>query len=270
VEKNRRHKKVKTKTLDLLIKIVFFIVIFTGGYTVYDTYYEADTVKIANWNLQIFGQSKASNINLMQTYISIIEKYDIVFVQEIRDKSETAFSQLCLMLQNYSCVTSSRAGRTNNKEQYGVIYKNEIGIISFEDFNPDKKDRWERPPIKIKFNISNYELIVYNIHTKPEDVKRELNYLENVVSNSGNVLILGDLNADCSYYNNEKQIEFNSWNWEIKDYEDTTVGNSNCAYDRIILNNDAKQEYKSDGIYKKQITNDVSDHYLVWVELKII
>jgi deoxyribonuclease-1-like protein len=260
---------MKKKTLNSLIKIVFTIVILLGSYTVYDNFYSADTVKIANWNLQIFGQAKASDFELMKIYIDKIDDYDIVFVQEIRDASDTAFPKLCSMLVNYSCLSSSRAGRTSSKEQYGVIYKNGINITSFKDYNPDFQDRWERPPIEVSFNINGYYLTVYNIHTKPDDVQKELDYLEGVAINNEKVIILGDLNADCSYYNNEKEIEFDNWNWLIEDNEDTTVSATDCAYDRIILNNDAYEEYSNKGIYKKDITKDVSDHYLVWVELKV-
>jgi len=261
---------MKKKTLNSLIKIIAFLVVLTGGYTVYDNYsYNADTIKIANWNLQIFGQSKASNPELMSFYSSVIDDYDIIFVQEIRDKEGTAFPKLCSMLINYTCETSSRAGRTDSKEQYGIIYKNGINLTNLYDYNPDTQDRWERPPVKADFNINGYQLIIYNIHTKPEDVQSELNYLEEVAVTTGNVIVLGDLNADCSYYNNEQQTEFDSWNWLITDNQDTTSSNSNCAYDRILLNSDANAEYKSDGIYKKEITTEISDHYLVWVEMKI-
>jgi len=259
---------MKKKTLNLFIGVVMFVAVLLGGYVVYE-HYDSETIKIANWNLQVFGQTKANNLGLMQIYSEIIEDYDIIFVQEIRDSSQMAFPKLCSMLQNYSCMSSSRAGRTSSKEQYGVIYKNEINLIDFKDYNPDSQDRWERPPIKIIFNIEDYSFTVYNIHIKPEDVQEELNYLEDVVSDAGNVLILGDLNADCSYYKNEEQTEFNDWNWLVKDDEDTTSSDSDCAYDRIILNGDAYEEYVRDGIYKKGITTDVSDHYLVWVEMKI-
>lgn len=224
-------------------------------------------MKIANWNLQIFGQEKSSNPELMQIYTEKINNYDIIFVQEIRDSSGSAFSKLCSQLQNYSCLSSSRAGSSDSKEQYGVIYKKGINVTEFKDFNPDS--RWERPPIKILFDITGYSVSVYNIHTKPENVQEELFNLENVVENFGNVIVLGDLNADCSYYNNEKQNEFDSWNWIIKDSDDTTTAKSSCAYDRIILNSDAEKEFKNYGIDKNKITTEVSDHYLVWLEMKL-
>src|SRR6056297_464714 len=43
-----------------------------------------DYLSLANWNLQIFGVSKASDQELMNDYASIISDYDIVFIQEIR------------------------------------------------------------------------------------------------------------------------------------------------------------------------------------------
>ena len=203
----------------------------------------------------------------MNLYADKIDNYDIIFIQEIRDKPETAFSKLCSMLQNYTCKLSSRAGTTDYKEQYGIIYKNNIILTNFKDYNPN--NWWERPPIKTSFKIKDYELTIYNIHTKPDNVQQELFYLEQIASNNGNIIILGDLNADCSYYNSQEQTEFDEWNWIIKDNQDTTTSSTNCAYDRIILNNDAKKELEDYGIDKKQITSSVSDHYLVWVELEI-
>ncbi len=257
--------KKRTKNL---IQFILMILIGFGGYTAYESF-SGDTIKIANWNLQIFGESKASDLSLMQFYINKINNYDIIFVQEIRDSSGTAFPKLCSVLQNYSCLSSSRAGRSGSKEQYGLIYKKGINITSFTDYNPDSQDRWERPPINVLINSNGYSFRVYNIHTKPEDVQAELKNLENLVDDYGNVIILGDLNADCSYYNNGKQSEFDSWNWIISDSDDTTTAKSSCAYDRIILNSDAKQEFVSYGIDKQEITDAVSDHYLVWFELKI-
>ena len=227
------------------------------------------SIKIANWNLQIFGDTKSSNSQLMQIYSSIIEDYDIIFIQEIRDIDGSAFVDLCFLLPNYDCRISSRAGRSSSKEQYGIIYKKGIEIKEFKDFNPDSQDRWERPPVEVTFDIEGYDLIVYNIHIKPDDAKQEIDYLDDIVKINENIIILGDLNADCSYYNNPSEPDFDNWNWLIGDNEDTTSSSTNCAYDRIILNQNSYGEYLNDGIYKSGITSDVSDHYLIWVELNL-
>lgn len=227
------------------------------------------SVTIANWNLQVFGPKKASNPELLKIYAEKIEGFDIVFIQEIRDASQTAFPKLCILLPAYNCLNSSRAGRTRNKEQIGLIYKKEISLLDWQDFNHDPEDRWERPPIRVQFQIENYTFTVYNIHIKPSDVQQELGHLEALITGQGNVILLGDLNADCNYYDPDKETEFNEWHWTIKDAYDTTSSKTDCAYDRILLNDDAFEENIALGISTKNITKEVSDHYLIWTQLKI-
>ena len=83
-------------------------------------------LSIANWNLQIFGDTKAGNENLVNFYATVIKNYDVVFVQEIRDADGNAFNVLCSKLSEYNCIASSRAGRSTSKEQYGMIIKKGI------------------------------------------------------------------------------------------------------------------------------------------------
>ena len=261
-----------------LIKLFLFVLLmllvynFRGNITSYvisDTNQDQEKIRIANWNLQIFGEAKAEKNDLLNNYLDKIDNYDIVFIQEIRDISGTAFPKLCSALLEYNCLNSSRAGRTSSKEQVVIIYKKNIEIISLEDFNPDSEDRWERPPIKVVFKAKNETITVYNIHVKPDDVSTELTNLEKIVENKDKTILLGDLNADCSYYDNNKENQFDSWHWLISDEEDTTSTNSDCAYDRIILNDNLYKDLSSSGIEKQNITKDLSDHYIVWVELKI-
>lgn len=54
------------------------------------------------------------------------------------------------------------------------------------------------------------------------------------------MLFLGDFNADCSYVRAQDwaSIRLRSsevFKWLIPDSADTTVGNSDCAYDRIVV-----------------------------------
>ncbi len=262
-----------------LLTILILIVIGIGLYYV-SSNYDFDTtgnivsidnanekgIKIANWNLEIYGVTKASKEDLLNSYASKIDDYDIVFVQEIRDISDTAFDKLCAKLENYSCETSSRAGRTSSKEQYGIITKKGIKANYMIDYNPDQLDRWERPPIEVSFDMGSYNLTVFNIHIKPEDVKNELDHLDDVVKNEGYKMIIGDFNADCTYYLRNGQ-EFSDFTWVVKDNEDTTVTNTDCAYDRIILTDKAETKLLRYGI-DKNVTKEQSDHYLVWAEMR--
>ena len=235
---------------------------------------EKPAVTIAAWNLEVFGPAKAAKQNLLQEYAAIIDDFDIVIVQEIRDKQETAFKALCDYLPDYTCNLSTRAGRSQSKEQYGVLYRNmsletgkQITLMQWYDYNPDEQDRWERPPLAVTFDVEGYQFTLYGIHVKPAEVAQELRALEDIVVNEGNVIILGDVNADCGYYDAHKKKEFVAWHWIITDKEDTTVGKASCAYDRILLNDDAFAEYGTKGIVTEGIFKEHSDHYLVWVGL---
>jgi len=229
---------------------------------------ELESLKLSSWNLQIFGITKSENEDVMYTITNILKKSDIAFIQEIRNYDGIAWDRLCSRMDGYQCKISSRAGRTQSKEQYGVLYKEGIEILDWVDYNPDELDRWERPPLKVKFKKDEYEFIVYVIHTKPDNTVDEIMHLENITINVGNVIVLGDLNMDCDYYDVGKNNYFKEWYFLIEDYEDTTVNqNTRCAYDRIIVNDNAKQEIVADGIYTIGITEDVSDHYQVWANI---
>ena len=113
----------------LLVFLILLVYNFRGkitSYVVLTPDQNQETLRIANWNLQIFGKEKASNNELLNFYADKISRNDIIFIQEIRDISGTAFPKLCSALIEYSCINSSRAGRSSSKEQVGIIYKKGI------------------------------------------------------------------------------------------------------------------------------------------------
>ncbi len=52
-----------------------------------------DTIKIATFNIQIFGKSKRQKEDVMDTLTKIVRHFDIAAVQEFRDKSEKTLDQ---------------------------------------------------------------------------------------------------------------------------------------------------------------------------------
>ncbi len=222
---------------------------------------------VANWNLQIFGKAKADRNELMEYYAGKIRDYNIIIVQEIRDQSGTAFPKLCALLPEYKCIVSSPVGRSVSKEQYGVIYK-DAQLLSQKDYSPDRNADFERPPFAVVFRYGDWNFTIVTIHTKPEDVKNELAKLQELADQiGGEAIIMGDLNADCNYYNEEKNPELDLWNWAIPNTEDTTVAKTDCAYDRIIYNNAVKDNFIKYGVMR-DVNAGESDHYLVWGEFR--
>ena len=233
---------------------------------------ELPILRIISWNLQAFGPSKANNPEFMQVVDNVIGGYyDIVFFQEIRDSTGEAWKKLCSDFSKeygYSCYISHRVGSTQMKEQYGVLYLSEkVYPFLVSDENAPYVS-FERPPLIIDWQIRNadYKFTTVTVHIDPDKVREELESLEVTILRSGNVIIMGDLNADCDYYDETRKNAFTSnWAWVVPDYADTTVSNNtSCAYDRIILNADAMREYGGSGLLNPEmITKEVSDHYPV-------
>jgi endonuclease/exonuclease/phosphatase family metal-dependent hydrolase len=231
---------------------------------------QAERIRIATWNLQIFGRTKAADDALMTQYADTIGKYDLIAVQEIRDSTGEAFEELCGLLEGYSCFIGLREGRTSRKEQYGLIWKSDI--ISLMDTQEDNSslayEKWERPPMIASFKTSNWTFDLLITHIDPDEAPTEIKNLEGVAYLIiSDAIVLGDLNADCSYYDTPPE-DFTVWNWVVPDEADTTAGATDCAYDRIIVNDAAKDNFVEYGI-DTSTNSDVSDHYLVWAEFEV-
>jgi len=222
------------------------------------------SISIASWNLQIFGQSKASNETLLEYYADKLDDYDVFVVQEIRDKSGTAIEKLADRLPEYSYIISERAGTTSSKEQYAIFYNSRITLVSQHDWTEEKQGEFERPPFQATFTVSNWTFTIYTIHTKPSNVYSELTHLEELIGEpQEDTIILGDLNADGSYYDEENKEHFVNWSWVITDDMDTTVAESSNTYDRIIINSAAENNFIRAGVMD-DVTKEQSDHYLVY------
>ncbi len=219
---------------------------------------------IASWNLQIFGQSKASNETLLNYYADKLDDYDILIVQEIRDVSGTAIETLAEKFPEYEYIISERAGQSSSKEQYAVFYNDRATLIDSYDYTTEYQKVMQRPPLKVTFTSNNWTFTLYTIHVQPDNVPGELSLLENIVEEpSSDTIILGDLNADGSYYDEENIMHFTDWNWAITNDIDTTVATSDNTYDRIIINDATENNLLSVGVMD-DVTKDQSDHYLVY------
>ncbi len=54
----------------------------------------SETITIASFNIQIFGKTNAKKPEVMKVLAKTIAQYEIVAIQEIRDKPETAIKKL--------------------------------------------------------------------------------------------------------------------------------------------------------------------------------
>ena len=231
--------------------------------------FDKDNLRIASWNVQIFGKSKYNKPDVRKAIIDELKDYDIIAFQEIRDSSQSYFPKLMEELPAYDYVVSARLGRTSSKEQYAFIYRKEIELVESHVFT-DSEDVFEREPFIATFKIDNRTFDIVQIHTKPDDAENEIDELLKIRT-STNQIWLGDFNADCSYYD-ETQEE--PYNWIIPDSEDTTVKSTNCTYDRIVVTDELAQAVRGYHVNKLTEYNytfqiEISDHYPVSIFLNV-
>ncbi|XP_061214148.1 deoxyribonuclease-1-like 2 [Neopsephotus bourkii] len=255
------------------------------------------TLRIGAFNIQAFGDTKMSNEEVAGIIISILSRYDVVLVQEVRDSDLSAVTQLMEQLNSvstspYDYEISHPLGRDNYKEMYLFIYRTDsVSVVDTYQYE-DPQDVFSREPFILRVSAPStkvQDFVLVPLHSAPHDAVAEIDALYDVylaiVNKWGtdNIMFLGDFNADCAY------VQHSDWSsirlrtsdifkWLLLDGTDTTVGKSDCAYDRIVVCG-AKLKRSivpnSAGIYNFQRAFQleqeealaVSDHYPVEVKL---
>jgi deoxyribonuclease-1-like protein len=245
---------------------------------------------LASFNIQVFGQTKASKPEVMEILADIIRRYNIVAIQEIRDAAGTAILTLRDKVNEdgavYEVVVGPRVGRTSSKEQYAFIYDSTVlrllpGEYTYDDDGDGNDsndvddsghsgDLFEREPFVCFFRVKgvDFDFGLVNIHTKPDDATAEIGYLDDVMVDAEahlgdpDIICLGDFNADGSYYNEDMyQLTFPSdeYIWLIGTSLDTTVASSDNTYDRIVVTMEAEADFAGDvGILRFDTIYDFS------------
>ncbi|KAG9263864.1 deoxyribonuclease-1 isoform X1 [Astyanax mexicanus] len=257
---------------------------------------------IGAFNVQTFGNKKASNATLLKYISTIVHRYDIVLIQEVRDNDLSATNRLMQQVNKgsspytYDHIVSEPLGRTTYKERYLFIYRNEkVSVVknfTYDDgCEPCGTDTFIREPFVVMFSskysaVQNFVLIPQ--HTSPDFAVKEVDALHDVVVftrehwNTNDILLLGDFNAGCNYikakdWPNIQLYTDKSYHWLIPDTADTTVSHTTCPYDRIVSTDDMMRGVASDTAQVYDFMADlglshswalaVSDHFPVEVQL---
>lgn len=268
----------------------------------------SEVARIATFNIKVFGDTKMSNQTVVDELVDIFQRYDMIAVQEIKDIDEVVPYQFLNELNkiqgdnnssNFSdewdMLLSARSGLQeddkNSQEQYAFYYKPTVftPIDNGTLYDDSTNDSFQREPFLAKFMILNNngnatgtDIVFVNIHTKPTLAVEEMTALGDVISwgmqnysDDDDYVILGDFNADCSYasYNEliELPISSENYTWLVPDNADTTVGESRCAYDRIVTT--SQLDGRLTGIWGIDPAISglaVSDHKPVWFDVSRI
>jgi deoxyribonuclease-1-like protein len=248
-------------------------------------------IRIASFNIQVFGDAKGSKPYIMSTLASIIQNFHIVAIQEIRTQDDYFLDNFLRTYVNvngkvYDKVVGPRLGRSVSKEQYAFIYDTaaiEVNRRSVFTVN-DPDDLLEREPLVAMFRVRGpppeqaFTFMLVDVHTKPEQAQEEVNTLAQVYSavrrasgGEDDIIMLGDFNIDDKHLGNLGQLD------GVKPVVRGTFTNTrqNAEYDNIIYHQPSTTEYSGRwGVWDVQrmygLTPDqalqVSDHYPIWAE----
>lgn len=251
------------------------------------------TVRVAAFNVQVFGRSKRSKEEVMDYLAKIAREFDVMLVQELRDATQqTAPAYLeeinSLSGPDYAFVRSERLGRSSSKEAYAYFY-NTSTVQHVNDYVwADEDDVFEREPYIASFRSGNFDFTLVGVHIKPSEAEAEIGWLDEVVDevlarnpDENDVIVLGDLNADGSYLDEDSASPMDGeYFWTITNDMDTTVAPSDNTYDRIVMLDDTlDHEYVPDssgvfyfdklyGISDPELVEDISDHYPIYAIFK--
>ena len=86
----------------------------------------ADAIRIASYNIQVFGTSKLAKPQVVDTLVKVVRHFDIVAIQEVRAKDDTIMPQIRgghqRGRQPIRFAIGPRLGRTVSTEQYAFVF----------------------------------------------------------------------------------------------------------------------------------------------------
>jgi deoxyribonuclease-1-like protein len=255
-----------------------------------------DTIRVATFNIQVFGESKLNDAETMQTIVAILKNFDLVAIQEVRAVSQDVIPQLVALLNadgrfRYDYALGPRLGRTTSKEQYAFIF--DMATIEIDRYKlytvDDPDDLLHREPLVGWFRARGpspeqaFTFSLAAVHTDPDEADRELDVLDDVFfavrddvqRREDDVIMVGDFNAKEASLRELGRIK-----GLVKVVRGETPTNTlhNAQYDNILFHETATSEFNGRGgvfdfLRDYNLTLDqaerVSDHLPVWAEFSV-
>ena len=252
-----------------------------------------DTIRIATFNIQVFGETKAQDPQVMDILARIVRNFDVVAIQEIRARNQDVVpyfvEQINAAGRRYDYVIGERLGRSHSKEQYAFIFDTQSLEVDRQQLYTvaDPDDLLHREPYVALFRVRGpppdqaFTFTLINIHTDPDEVPQELNVLDDVylaVRNDGrqedDIILLGDLNTDDRRLGDLGRLS--GLVPVVSGMPTNTRGTA--QYDNILFTEQATREFTGRGgvfdfMREYNLTMEqaekVSDHLPVWAEFSI-
>jgi endonuclease/exonuclease/phosphatase family metal-dependent hydrolase len=249
-----------------------------------------NTIRVATFNIQVFGESKANKPNVMELLARIVRQFDVVAIQEIRARDQDVLPRFVETInaagRHYDYVIGPRLGRTESTEQFAFVF--DLATLEIDRAQlytvADPDDLLHREPLVGWFRVRGpppdqaFTFSLVNVHIDPDETATELNVLADVyraVLHDGrqedDVIILGDLNVDDRHLGALGQVS--GMTGALAGVPTNTRGTH--QFDHILFHSRATVEFAGragvfDFLREYNLTLDqaleVSDHLPVWAE----
>lgn len=235
-----------------------------------------ESIKLASWNIRKLSDNSRDDSEL-QKIAAIIDRYDIVAIQEVRD-SIVINRLLDILPDEWKAWNSNKTGR-GVKEQYTYFYDSNIILplgTSYLVNDPD--DLLIREPFIAHFKASDFDFTLETIHSiygdSISDIRDEIQMMDDIIAlvdtanvNESDIILLGDFNMPADDYS-----------WDMRSYHNLIQStlkitiNDTSSYANFWINSGTwNREYNSFyEIYKfnelsfsnndDQASLEVSDH----------
>lgn len=255
-----------------------------------------DTIRIATFNIQIFGVAKLEKPRVMEILADTVRKFDVVAIQEIRAATDDILPRFVDLInstgRHYDYVIGPRLGRTSSTEQYAYVFDAQTVEVDRGSMYTiqDRDDLLQREPFVALFRARGpppeqaFTFVLMNVHTTPDDAKEEVSALAYAYqavrgvhyngATEDDVILLGDFNADERNFGLLKDLP--NLGWVISGMPTNTRGTA--TLDNIMFNRLATVEYTGrfgvlDLLREHNLTEaetlEVSDHFPVWAEFSV-
>ena len=260
----------------------------------------ADTVRIATFNIKVFGKDKSSNNEVMDVIAQIVAQFDVVAIQEVRGGDAVPIQRLVDKLNasgaRYTATVSLPIGRTSQTESYAFVWdENRVQLVPRSAYLVmDTSDRMHREPMVASFQVRTgtpdgripFRFTLINAHTSPREVvssaiNNEMDVLDDVFvsvrqfdyqeTGEEDFILLGDLNVDPGGLRELGQIP--GIVTIAGDIKTNTLRTK--TYDHIMIDQQSTREFTGRfgvldlqaefGLSQEQAT-EISDHLPLWAE----
>jgi deoxyribonuclease-1-like protein len=260
----------------------------------------ADAIRIATFNIKVFGKDKSSDSQVMNAIAQIVAQFDVVAIQEVRGGDAVPIQRLVDKLNasgaRYTATVSLPIGRTSQTESYAFVWdESRVQLVPRSAYLVmDTSDRMHREPMVASFQVRTgsadgrlpFRFTLINAHTSPREVvpsaiANEMDVLDDVFvsvrqfdhqeTGEEDFILLGDLNVDTKGLRELGQIP--GIVTIAGDIKTNTLRTK--TYDHILIDQQTTREFtgrfgvldlQADFGLSQEQAVQISDHLPLWAE----